>query len=85
MAIYKKCTVHKNKSLNALKEFIDKNVNWAYSLDIETTKGKKSLFFEYPSGYPIWISKGLNSFEIKTEGHQVPVSLLKKIKSFVQQ
>ena len=84
---FKKQTAHKNKSLSALMTYIDKNVDWGYSLDInrpDKTNKYPYIFFEYPSGYPITISKTSSSFVIKSWSQQVPLDLLQKVKIFVK-
>jgi hypothetical protein len=71
-------------SLKKLFSLIETGVNWSYSLDLEkkTKKHDERIFFEYPSGNPVWIQKCKgDSFIVVSKTKSS--TLIKKLKSLL--
>lgn len=70
-----------NKSLKDILEFIKENIDWSYSLDIESDD---KIFTEYPSGYPVWISKELEFIVMSFEEYiQEQYNFVDLMKNFI--
>jgi len=72
----------KVKSIESLRKFIENNVDWQYELSKGTKFKVPYVFFEFPSGNPIYIFKTDTHYLIKT--NHLTTGLKRKLVKFTK-